>query len=95
MNERPDQPNSTETKRSDELKPSDNLQETAQVVGADTAMQMGLEFVISVLGLGGAGFFLDSWLGTRPFLMVLGLFIGAAAGFWMLIKTSRNPPKSE
>ena len=40
-----------------------------------------------VAGLG-VGWLLDRWLGTRPWLLVTGLILGAAAGFYELIRTS-------
>lgn len=44
------------------------------------AMRIGVE-LLSALGVGvGIGWLLDRWLGTRPWLMVLFLFLGAAAG---------------
>lgn len=66
--------------------PQPNVVSSASAAG----MQIGLELVCSV-GVGGvAGFFLDKWLGTLPFAMVVGLFLGAAAGVRMMIVTSRN-----
>ena len=35
-----------------------------------------------------AGWLLDRWLGTKPWLLVTGLILGAAAGFYELIRTS-------
>jgi ATP synthase protein I len=53
---------------------------------AAPASAMGLAFRAGVelaagLAVGGAlGWFLDGWLGTRPFLMLLFFALGAAAG---------------
>jgi ATP synthase protein I len=35
-----------------------------------------------------AGWLLDRWLGTKPWLLVTGLILGAAAGFFELVRTS-------
>jgi ATP synthase protein I len=35
-----------------------------------------------------AGWLLDRWLGTKPWLLVTGVILGAAAGFYELIRTS-------
>jgi ATP synthase protein I len=35
-----------------------------------------------------AGWLLDRWLGTKPWLLVTGLILGAAAGFYELVRTS-------
>jgi len=34
------------------------------------------------------GWLLDRWLGTRPWLLVVGLVLGAIAGFYELVRTS-------
>ncbi len=47
---------------------------------------VGLTLVIStVLGLWG-GYALDRWLGTSPWLMLVGLLFGIAAGFVNLFR---------
>ncbi len=41
---------------------------------------VGLSFVLAlVLGFGG-GYWLDGWLGTRPWFAFIGFFVGLAAG---------------
>ena len=35
-----------------------------------------------------AGWLLDRWLGTRPWLLVTGIVLGAAAGFYELIRSA-------
>jgi ATP synthase protein I len=34
------------------------------------------------------GYLLDRWLGTRPWLLVAGLVLGSAAGFYEFIRAS-------
>ncbi|MBI2467428.1 MAG: AtpZ/AtpI family protein [Candidatus Rokubacteria bacterium] len=47
---------------------------------------VGLTLVIcTVLGLGG-GYYLDRWLGTSPWLTLVGLLLGIAAGFVNLFR---------
>ena len=49
---------------------------------------VGLTLVIStVLGLWG-GYVLDGWLGTSPWLTLVGLLIGIAAGFVNLFRAA-------
>ncbi|MBT5049526.1 MAG: AtpZ/AtpI family protein [Rhodospirillaceae bacterium] len=49
--------------------------------GLGFAMRLGVEMV-SALVIGVAiGYFLDLWLGTKPWLMLLFFFLGSAAGF--------------
>ena len=47
-------------------------------------MGYGLTWALSVLLFLAVGAWLDSKLGTSPFLLVLGAFVGAAAGFYSL-----------
>jgi ATP synthase protein I len=48
---------------------------------------IGLTLVIStVLGLVG-GYYLDRWLGTTPWLLLIGLVLGIAAGFVNLFRS--------
>jgi ATP synthase protein I len=48
--------------------------------GAGAMLRIGIEMVSSVAVGVGIGWLLDSWLGTKPWLMVLFFFMGAAAG---------------
>jgi positive regulator of sigma E activity len=47
-------------------------------------MGYGLMWALSVLLFLAAGGWLDSKLGTAPFLMILGAFVGGGAGFYSL-----------
>ena len=40
----------------------------------------------SVAGMCGIGWLLDRWLGSAPWLLVTGLVLGAAAGFYEFIR---------
>ena len=51
---------------------------------------VGVEFVVAVLLFGGLGWLADKWLGTRPWLMLVGGGIGFAGGLWILIKVARR-----
>jgi predicted nucleic acid-binding protein len=54
------------------------------------AYAAGFSLFASVAGLCGFGWVLDRWLGTAPWLLVTGLVLGAAAGFYQFIRlTSR------
>ena len=41
---------------------------------------IGLSFVLALVMGFGAGYLLDGWLGTRPWLTLVGFFVGLAAG---------------
>ena len=47
----------------------------------------------AILLLGGLGYFLDKYLNTRPWLLLVGLFLGLAVGFYGLIKVIFISPK--
>ncbi|MGH7263311.1 MAG: AtpZ/AtpI family protein [Candidatus Rokuibacteriota bacterium] len=52
---------------------------------------VGLALVVStVLGLWG-GYVLDGWLGTSPWLTLIGLLLGIAAGFVNLFRAVGRP----
>jgi F0F1-type ATP synthase assembly protein I len=56
-------------------------------VGAMTLASGGLEFAVAILlGVFG-GQWLDRRLGTGPWLVIVGAFVGAAAGFYNLYRT--------
>ena len=51
---------------------------------------IGLTLVLAtVLGLGG-GYYADRWLGTKPWLTLLGLGFGIAAGFVNLFRSVKR-----
>ena len=50
---------------------------------------IGMAMVLAtVIGLAG-GYFADRWLGTKPWLMLVGLALGIAAGFVMLFRSAK------
>jgi ATP synthase protein I len=52
--------------------------------------QVGLTLVVAtVIGLG-AGYYLDRWLGTKPWLTLVGLGFGIAAGFVNLFRAVKK-----
>ena len=54
-----------------------------------------MTFVMStVLGLAG-GFWVDRWLGTGPWLLLLGLGLGIAAGFVNLFRSVKDAERRE
>lgn len=52
------------------------------------------EFVAGILVGGFIGWELDSWLGTGPWLFVLFLMLGLAAGFWNVYRISKASDES-
>jgi len=42
---------------------------------------MALNFTVAILLFGAGGWFLDSWVHTRPLFTIIGAFVGGFAGF--------------
>ena len=54
--------------------------------GVGDAMRIGIELVSGVAVGAIAGFFLDRWLHTMPLFFIVGLLLGAVAGFRNMIR---------
>ena len=50
------------------------------------AYAAALNLFASVLACCGAGWLLDRWLGTSPWLLVAGIVLGAVAGFYQFVR---------
>ena len=58
--------------------------------GLGFAMRIGVELVAALIIGVAVGYFLDQWLGTKPWLMLVGFFLGSAAGFMGVYRTANN-----
>ena len=54
------------------------------------ALRLATELVAGVVVGGFIGWALDKWLETKPFLMVVFLLLGAAAGILNVIRTAKE-----
>ena len=60
-----------------------------------TAFKLGTELVAAV-GVGTIiGFILDSWFDTKPWLIIIFFFLGAAAGLLNVIRTANRMQKED
>ena len=60
-----------------------------------SAFKLGTELVAAV-GVGTIiGFILDSWFGTKPWLIIIFFFLGAAAGMLNVIRTANRMQKED
>ena len=60
-----------------------------------TAFKLGTELVAAV-GVGTIiGFILDNWFGTKPWLIIIFFFLGAAAGMLNVIRTANRMQKED
>ena len=60
-----------------------------------SAFKLGTELVAAV-GVGTIiGFILDTWFGTKPWLIIIFFFLGAAAGMFNVIKAANQMQKKD
>jgi ATP synthase protein I len=58
--------------------------------GLNLAMRIGIELVAALAVGTGIGLLLDRWLGTVPWLMLVFVFLGGAAGILNVIRLSKG-----
>ena len=54
------------------------------------AFRIGTELVVAVFVGGAIGFFLDHWLNTKPWLLIVFLLLGNASGLWNVFRLTNN-----
>ena len=59
------------------------------------AFKLSTEFVAAVVVGTIIGFILDSWFGTKPWLIIIFFFLGSAAGMLNVIKTAKLMQKKD
>ena len=59
------------------------------------AFKLGTELVSAVLVGTIIGFILDSWFGTKPWLIIIFFFLGAVAGMLNVIRTANRMQKED
>jgi len=60
-----------------------------------SAFKLGTELVSAVVVGTIIGFILDSWFDTKPWLIIIFFFLGAAAGMLNVIRTANRMQKEE
>ena len=60
-----------------------------------SAFKLGTELVAAVAVGTIIGFILDSWFGTKPWLIIIFFFLGAAAGILNVIRTANRMQKED
>lgn len=65
---------------------SDKPTPTSSLASASAYAGMGLQFALSILLFVWLGQWLDRKLGTDPWLLLLGAFVGAGAGFYAIYR---------
>ena len=59
------------------------------------AFKLGTELVAAVVVGTIIGFILDTWFGTKPWLIIVFFFIGSAAGMLNVIRTAKRMQDKE
>jgi ATP synthase protein I len=60
-----------------------------------SAFKLGTELVAAVVVGTIIGFILDNWFGTKPWLLIIFFFLGAAAGILNVIRTANRMQKED
>ena len=60
-----------------------------------SAFKLGTELVAAVAVGTIIGFILDNWFGTKPWLIIIFFFLGAAAGMLNVIRTANHMQKKD
>ena len=60
-----------------------------------SAFKLGTELVAAVAVGTIIGFILDNWFGTKPWLIIIFFFLGAAAGMLNVIRAANKMQKEE
>lgn len=62
----------------------------AETSGFGQAFRIGIEMISSLLVGTGIGWYLDVWLGTRPWFLIIFIFLGAAAAMFSVYRTAMS-----
>lgn len=65
-------------------------EEAANREGMAVGLRIAVELAAAIVVGTAIGFGLDRWLGTRPWLMIVFILIGAAAGFLQVYRTAQE-----
>ena len=77
------------------LKKQSNLDTEKKGSFVGSAFKLGTELVAAVAVGTIIGFILDSWFDTKPWLIIIFFFLGAAAGMLNVIKTANRMQKED
>jgi len=74
---------------------SDETPRTSSFASAGAYAGLGFQFVLAILLFLYAGSWVDSKFGTKPLFLIIGTFVGAAAGFYSIIRKLSADQKRE
>lgn len=70
--------------------PGDGGGPTGSASAMGMALRLGVELASGLVVGGGVGWLLDRWWGTRPAMLILFFFLGAAAGIVNVFRATRE-----
>lgn len=68
----------------------ERARKTADRRGLSAGLRIATEILAALLVGAGGGIALDRWLGTSPWLLILGFVLGCAAAFVNVMRTARE-----
>ncbi len=77
------------------MEPNPKPNKVTQLYKTASAASVGLELALAVVVGWAIGHYLDRWLGTDPWLMLLFLCLGIAAGFKGVIRVAKQMADDE
>ena len=72
---------------------NENIKGNRSFMGS--AFKLGTDLVAAVVVGTIIGFILDTWFDTKPWLIIIFFFLGAAAGMLIVIKTANRMQKED
>ena len=72
-----------------------NISKQSSSSNLGTALKMSTELVAAVVVGTIIGFILDSWFGTKPWLILIFFFVGVVAGILNVVRSAKNMQSKE
>jgi ATP synthase protein I len=76
-------------KKLEKFIPKDKKEVTKNTSSLGIAMRLSSELVAAVFVASVIGYYLDKWLETKPFLLIVFFFLGAVTGILNVVRTSK------
>jgi ATP synthase protein I len=77
------------SKKLEKFIPKDKKEVTKNTSSLGIAMRLSSELVAAVFVASVIGYYLDKWLETKPFLIIVFFFLGAITGILNVVRTSK------
>ena len=72
-----------------------NISKQSSSSNLGIAFKMSTELVVAVVVGTIIGFILDSWFGTKPWLILIFFFVGVVAGILNVVRSAKNMQSKE